>query len=224
MAWSRRALNRVPGIGFHKMLGSGTGEGFTPYPNWSVYAILATWPDRETADQQLSHSPVFQRYRDRAVESWTVFLTSRSVRGAWDGISPFVLEEGDTRPEPIAVLTRATLKVPTVLAFWKHVPGIEAVLPNETENLLFKIGLGEVPWFHQVTFSIWRTAAAMEAFAYSGPHQSAAKDALAKGWFKEDLFARFAVAGSSGGWEASDPLAVITPRSSKIDQMPEHAG
>ncbi|MDT8329275.1 MAG: spheroidene monooxygenase, partial [Roseovarius sp.] len=41
MGAARLSMGRIPGIGFWKLLGSGTGEGFTPIPNTGVYAILA---------------------------------------------------------------------------------------------------------------------------------------------------------------------------------------
>jgi len=211
MATTPRALARVPDIGFAKVLGSGTGEGFIPIPNWSVYAILATWPDAETARRRVETAAVFQQYRALAVEGWTVFLEARSVRGAgWDRAAPFAPVAGDPRPAPVAVLTRATVRPGKAAAFWRRVPGIERVIPDHAEGLLFKIGLGEVPLLHQVTFSIWRDVPAMEAFAYSGPHRAAATDAFAKGWFSEDLFARFAVTGAEGRWDRTDPLARTT--------------
>ncbi|MEM1372618.1 MAG: spheroidene monooxygenase, partial [Pseudomonadota bacterium] len=52
MGLARPAMARVEDIGFWKLCGSGTGEGFTPVPNTSVYAILASWPDLETAQRQ----------------------------------------------------------------------------------------------------------------------------------------------------------------------------
>ncbi|MEM7295792.1 MAG: hypothetical protein AAF330_04070 [Pseudomonadota bacterium] len=71
MGFARPALARVPGIGFWKLCGSGTGEGFTPIPNTSVYAVLATWDGRDAAHAGLD-AAVFWRFRKRAVESWTV--------------------------------------------------------------------------------------------------------------------------------------------------------
>ena len=85
MLLARFSLPRVPGLDFWKLLGSGIGEGFTPLPNTAVYAILATWPDRETAERQVRDAPVFRRYRQHASETWTVFLRPVSSRGAWSG-------------------------------------------------------------------------------------------------------------------------------------------
>jgi spheroidene monooxygenase len=54
MGLARRQMSRIPGIGFWKLFGSGSNEGFTPKPNVSVYAVLATWPDRQTAERRFA--------------------------------------------------------------------------------------------------------------------------------------------------------------------------
>ncbi len=90
MLLARFSMPRVDGLDFWKLLGSGIGEGFTPLPNTAVYAILATWPDRATAERQLRDAPVFRRYRQHASETWTVFLNPVSARGAWSGRSPLL--------------------------------------------------------------------------------------------------------------------------------------
>ena len=121
MAGARLALPRVPGIGFWKLCGSGTGEGFTPVPNTGVYAILATWPDEATAREQTAQSAIYRRYQARASEHWTVFLATTDVRGAWSGQAPFQAET-ETVPGPLAALTRATVKPSVALRFWRRVP------------------------------------------------------------------------------------------------------
>ena len=45
MGFARKKLKNIKEISFFKLFGSGTGEGFTPYPNTSVYAILSVWND-----------------------------------------------------------------------------------------------------------------------------------------------------------------------------------
>ena len=69
MGLARQAMARTPDIGFWKLCGSGTGQGFTPLPNTAVYAILATWPDHATATARVANAPIFQRYRTHAAES-----------------------------------------------------------------------------------------------------------------------------------------------------------
>ena len=68
-------------------------------------------------------------------------------------------------------------------------------------GLIFKLGMGEIPWVQQVTFSIWRDAKDMRKFAYrSGAHADAIRLAREGKWFKEDLFARFRIVASEGTW------------------------
>lgn len=208
MGLSRGSLARLPGLEFHKMFGTGTGEGFTPIPNLSVYALMTVWPDLETARERVAGSSIFARYRARAVEDATLYLCPVSARGAWDGSNPF---RSDDRlvPSPIAVLTRATLRKNALRGFWSNVSGIEGTIRGETA-LRFKIGMGEVPWLQQVTFSIWDDPAAMKAFAYrSDTHGEAIRRVREGGWFREELYARFAVDGAEGRWGGRPLVEVL---------------
>lgn len=205
MGLARRALAATPGIGFWKLCGSGTGEGFTPRPNLGVYAILATWPDRATAEAQTARAPAFARYHARACESWTLFLTPLSARGAWSGRQPFSPAPSPASG-PVAALTRATLRPRAALGFWGRVPDISAAIGAD-ESVLFKIGIGEAPLLHQVTFSIWPDTASMARFARAdGPHARAIRAVRDGDWFAEELYARFAVTGARGTWMGANPL------------------
>ncbi len=213
MLLARSSLSAVPGLGFWKLLGSGTGEGFTPLPNTAVYAILATWPDRETAERQLREAPVFRRYRRRASETWTIFLSPVSSRGAWSGRAPFA-PAGGAGSGPLAALTRASVRLVHLPGFWRKVPAISRRIGADP-NVLFKIGVGEVPWLHQVTFSIWPDEASMAAFARrDGPHARAIRAVRAGGWFSEELYARFQVVGEAGAWGGASPLGRAAPPAS----------
>ncbi len=211
MLFARRPLRAIPGIGFHKLLGSGTREGFHPFPNFSVYAILATWPSLAEGQARVAESAVYRRYRAHAAEDWTVFLGATQCRGQWDRAAPFTLssEPGLSEDSAIAVLTRASVKPQYALAFWRRVPNISAAIRAQPQ-LLFKIGLGEVPWLHQVTFSIWSGRRAMEAFAYRGFHAEAIARVREGGWFSEELFARFRVLHAAGRWEGGQPLSTAS--------------
>ena len=204
MGGARWPLGRTPDIGFWKLCGSGTGEGFTPVPNTAVYAILATWPDAETARTR-TQSGVFARYIRRAAENWTVLLEPTTSRGQWSGKTPFV-PSGATTTGALAALTRATIK-PSILArFWGRVPNISAMIGADP-NVAFKIGIGEVPMLHQVTFCIWPSERAMAAFARTGPHADAIRAVRDEGWFREELYARFAVHSDIGTWNGTSPLS-----------------
>lgn len=204
MALARMAMARMQDATFWKLCGSGTGEGFTPRPNWSVWAILACWPSMDIARARLADAPVFRRWRARAAEHFTLFLTPVTARGQWSGHEPF--HPAPHADGPLAVLTRATLRPRALAGFWGRVPDISAVIGADP-NVAFKIGIGEVPMLHQVTFSVWPDAAAIAAFARGhGPHAQAIRAVRDGEWFREELYARFRVLGASGRWSGADRL------------------
>jgi len=138
-----------------------------------------------------------------------VFLDPMSVRGSWSGVSPFLGESGrgEGLTGPVAALTRATLRPSRALRFWQRVPDISSAI-GKNPDVLFKIGVGEMPLLHQVTFSIWPDISTMAAFARAkGPHAEAIRAVREGNWFAEELYARFRILGSEGLWGGADPLA-----------------
>lgn len=214
MQFARGPLKRTPGVSFCKLMGSGAGESFDPKPNFGVYAILLVWPSDQAARDGLASSPVLARYRDMAAESLTLRFAPLECWGAWDGTQPFapIPDAPSTAAvQPLGVLTRATLRTSALRDFWASVPDVSADTAGHPD-ILFKLGMGEIPWVHQVTISIWTDAKAMRAFAYkSGAHADAIRKARDHAWFKEDLFARFSVLGCEGTWSGRHPLAAFTP-------------
>lgn len=208
MQFARGPLNRTPGISFCKMFGSGSGASFDMKPDFGVYAIMMIWPSAEAARRGIAESPVLEGYRANAAEHATVYLEAIHARGLWDGRQPFAVPPGPkTNPTPIGILTRATIRKTTARPFWRSVPPISHALTSDG-RALFAIGLGEVPWLQQVTFSIWNSASEMHEFAYaSGPHRAAIEAVKEGNWFKEDLFARFRILEWNGTWKGRDPLA-----------------
>jgi len=205
MGAARLSMPRIPGIGFWKLCGSGSGEGFTPMPNTAVYGIFATWPDHETALRGLQ-ARVFDRYRNRATENWTLMMSPMQATGRWTGQTPFEAQE-DTGTGPLVALTRATIRPAKALRFWNRVPDISAMI-GANPDVLFKIGLGEVPLLHQITFSIWPDAQSMARFArHDGPHASAIAAVRDGDWFREELYARFRVIETQGSWRDAQPFA-----------------
>lgn len=204
MQFAHKPMQRIAGLTFYKLLGSGSGESFTPIPNFGVYAILANWTSLESAEAGLKQSAVYQAYRRHAEEEADLYLTAFHSVGAWGGENPFKINpamKGKPAPEPIGALTRASIRTMKLRPFWKRVPAISQDTIRE-QDLLFKIGIGEIPWLHQVTFSVWSNRAAMMRFAYQGTcHAQAAKAARDNDWFCEDLFARFEIMRAEGSWQ-----------------------
>ncbi|HBG98500.1 MAG TPA: spheroidene monooxygenase [Rhodobacteraceae bacterium] len=220
MGFARPMMRRIPDLQFWKLCGSGVGEGFTPIPNTAVYAVLATWPDKATAQARIAEYKPFTLYRDKAVETLTVYLEATSARGEWSGVAPFQ-PKGALGDGPVAALTRATVKPKVAAQFWRRVPDISAVVGKDP-NVRFKIGVGEVPLVQQVTFSIWPDVPTMNAFARTGPHGEAIKAVREGKWFREELYARFRVVGIEGTWEGREPLRDLpgAPQDSEPEAIP----
>ncbi len=202
MGFARKKLKKIKQISFFKLFGSGVGEGFTPYPNTSVYAILSVWNNLGEAENNIEEREIYENYRTHSIENWTVFLSPISSKGYWDKTNPFKPNKNEFKKKDhmLAALTRATIKPKIMLKFWSKVPAISKVIGND-KNVLFKMGLGEIPWFHQVTFSIWPNAKTMADFARKdGPHAKAIKSVREGNWFSEELYARFEVKKAIGKW------------------------
>lgn len=231
------ALRRAPDLLFYKLCGSGRNFASPLWPNWSVYGVISVWPDlptaqratlvgRELEDLQIADShpdadararanaALFAAYEARAAERLTLFLDPLWSKGRWAGDNPFGAEAAPRDAAardvgPLAVLTRATLRGRGLRPFWRSAPAVDAAIAADP-SVRFKIGLGELPWRNQVTFSVWPDLAAMRRFAYQSPaHADAARSAFGEGWFEEDLFARFRLLGAHGSWRGA-PAAALT--------------
>jgi len=213
MGLARPGLARVEGLRFWRLLGSGHGSGFSLRPDWSRYGLLAVWESPADAEAFFADAPVARGYRANAEEVWTVRMRPTSAHGAWSGANPFLPlapgetpgdPSGDTRP--VAVLTRASVRLSRAAAFWRAVPATGASLAS-AGGLIASIGVGEAPFVLQATISFWENDSAIRAFAYeNGPHKDVVRRTRAERWYAEDLFARFRPVASEGTWSGRDPL------------------
>ena len=207
MGTSGPELAKVPGLLFYKLLGSGHGKGFSIKPNLKRYGMLCTWQSEEAADNFLNHSELMQEYKKHTFESWTVKLHPYQSHGQWDKQEPFAptLTEKYT-DGPVAVLTRASINWLALPDFWRFVPKTSKAL-DTAAGLICSIGLGELPFVRQATFSIWESMEAMKQYAYRNPlHQEVMRRTRSNNWYSEELFARFKPIASQGTWSGTDPL------------------
>ncbi len=206
MAFARPALRCVPGLRFWKLLG--TGDGFSLRPDLDRYGLLAVWASPAQADAFFEAAPVMRAFRRRADEVWTIRMVATQSRGFWSGVNPFqpVAACGEG---PMCVLTRATIRLTRLAAFWSRVPDTNRSL-SDVPGLVMSVGIGEAPVVRQATFSIWRSEADMRAFAYRTPvHAEVIRRTRSEAWYAEDLFVRFAPLSSEGTWRGADPLASV---------------
>ena len=188
-----RLMQNHKGLRFYKLLGTGKGNGFNPYPDYSTYALLSIWDDKAYAKSFLDGSKMISKYTGIANETEFFLLETIKSHGAWGGSNPFTVnpETIVDVEQPLAVLTRARIKVSKLRKFWSYVPTSSKPLKNNTD-MLYSKGVGEVPFLNMATFSVWKSAEAMKNFAYqSKEHLKAIKMTRELGWYSEELFARF---------------------------------
>ena len=208
MRFAHAAMGSIKGLQFYKLLGSGRDLGFSPFPDWSVYAMLGVWDDEESAEVFFERASVFQQYKANSAEHWTVFMKPLSTKGLWSGKNPFVQSSViDRNNGLIAVITRATIKPTQLLKFWRYVPTSQRPIQKGCPGLIYTKGIGEAPLVQMATFSIWESLDALKNFAYNSPeHKEAIKRTHQIDWYKEEMFARFQPYKSIGVWGGHNPL------------------
>jgi len=179
------------GLSFVKLMGSGSGNGFSVIPDFGQYVLLCVWDSEADSTVFFEQSGAFKQYANYAFAKQTVYLVNSMVHGLWNKIVPFKSEEPYNPENQVAVLTRATIKWKDMIRFWKDVPAVSGSLPK-SRGPLFAAGIGELPFRYQATFSIWGNGVDMKAFAYQDKnHRHMVEKTRKVGWYSEELFARF---------------------------------
>jgi len=194
MGFDRFRLMLDKNVSFHKSLGTGKGETFTPSDaNALQWGLIASVEDIEKFDNTF----VIKRWRKISVSEYRAVLEPISSHGQWAGKEPFVATAKDW-DGAVAAVTRARIKWSQNFRFWRSVPPVTISLKS-APGLIAAIGIGEAPIGLQGTFSLWESAAAIREFAYKGAaHQKAIADTSTYKWYSEELFARFAVLDQRG--------------------------
>lgn len=193
----QRALPEVEkhsGLTFVRTLGTGAGLGFSLWPDFSTYALLTIWESKAHATAFMEDSTVMKNFISRSSSQKHFALDPLQSHGLWGKSNPF---EPIQRPlennEQIGIITRATLRPSRLLEFWRAVPAASKAI-QQAKGVLWYKGIGEWPVVQQATFSIWESIDDVKAFAYkSSDHAAIVKKTRKRNWYKQDLFARFAV-------------------------------
>jgi len=203
----RRHLARTDGLTFWRLLGTGAGADTGPGVQWGRTALFALWSDEAALERFLADSPIARRWAG-AAEAWSVRLAPVTGHGRWRGVDV----AGGASPEatdhagPVAVVTRAVVRARHLRRFAAASRTVASEV-RTAEGLLRVVGIGEAPIGRQATFSLWRDAASLEAFAYRQPHHlDVVRRTRTEGWYGEELFARFRPYASVGTWDGTDPL------------------
>ena len=197
MSRSFDSLSKTNGLSFFKLLGTGSGTGFSLYPDFSTYAILCVWENESNAKDFINHSNHSKLISEKAFSREDFFLNPIKSHGLWDGVNPFTDTKDQFNKEgKIGIITRATLNKNKLFEFWKSVPQASLAIQNAKGVEWFK-GIGEWPFIQQATFSVWDSLDSVKNFAYgTSVHSKIVIKTRKRNWYKEDLFARFEILNS----------------------------
>jgi hypothetical protein len=206
-AFTAMALFRLPllfnkSIRFWKLMGSGRNGTFDKTPDLLQWAILVVKNETQTANMNLRE--LYGFFIDAWVrlfgcEVFTMQLRPIEGHGTWDGQQCFGQLPKQTDYEgQIAVLTRATIRLKRLSHFWKHVEPVAQQMAG-SKGFVMSLGIGEIPWIKQATFSVWDSKADMKAFAYQlKDHAEVVRLTRKEDWYSEEMFTRFVVVDVAG--------------------------
>jgi hypothetical protein len=202
----RLKMGSIPGLHFWRLLGTGKGSDTGPSVDLRRTALFAVWQTPDHLDAFLAESTLARRW-DKAEEHWQCRLRRIGGHGTWRGVDPLDQMAIGDASGPIAIITRADVRLRSWRAFGAAGPGVSEELAA-APGLRAVVGIGEAPVGRLGTFSLWDSAQAAREFAQGGPeHLEVVRRTRAEDWYAEELFARFEPYDSMGTWSGRDPLA-----------------
>ncbi|MBI2275190.1 MAG: DUF3291 domain-containing protein [Bacteroidetes bacterium] len=207
-------------IRFWKLMGCGRNGTFDKTPDWRQWAVLLVWSEESGVrghfssaspsipNSQLQTPDFFSSWwKFFGCEKWELLLEPIEGYGTWDGQACFgELPKQTDYAGMIGILTRATIRVSKLGSFWKNVDGVASQMAG-ADGFITSLGIGEVPWLKQATFSIWESREQMKQFAYQmKQHAEVIRKTRKENWYSEDMFVRFRILSSQGTLNGTDPL------------------
>lgn len=199
-------------------MGTGQNGSFDIMPDLKQWALMTTITKAEMAslDDGLNLEMIYGKFvagwmRFWQCEVYQIILEPREGHGTWDGHAVFgkLNDRRMAAGVPIAVLTRATIRLNRLKHFWRHVAPVSEKM-NTADGFIFSIGIGELPWIKQATFSVWQHKEAMQQFAYKlKEHKEVIEKTRSEKWYSEDMFVRFVIVSTSGTLNGYNPLSSI---------------
>jgi len=192
-------LNRK--LKFYKLMGSGRNGTFDIMPDFNQWAIMVFFEADKYQEKDINH--LSKLLLGKFILGWWKFfkadtryflLEPYAGHGTWDGQSFVDPKNKIADPEgKIAVLTRATIRLSRLQHFWKAVPKTAEQL-EANKGFVYSVGIGEIPFIKQATFSVWESIEDMKAFAYKKmAHQDVIRRTRKESWYSEEMFLRFKI-------------------------------
>ncbi|WP_256010583.1 DUF3291 domain-containing protein [Desertivirga xinjiangensis] len=206
MAIHRLPLWLNPACKFWKLMGCGKNGSFSIKPDLQQWALLAVWNNQDEFNKFQKHSFISGWWKKFCNETFTILCIPVASRGKWDNKEPFDSTESTELNGPVAVLTRATIRLNRLKNFWQNVDKVSRLM-HTSPGYITSFGIGEAPYYRQATFSLWENTDSVKAFAYgSKEHTEVIKKTRQENWYSEELFARFKTLSCTGTINGINPL------------------
>lgn len=210
MAIFRLPLLMNKHIAFWRLMGCGKNGTFDIVPDLLQWGLLII--PKADGVQTSSRIPSFIKswWHFFGCEQYHIELLALEGHGTWNGKEVFGTypEDGANYSGKIAVLTRATIRLNKLAAFWKQVDRVAETMTT-APGFITSVGIGEIPWIKQATFSVWESREQMKQFAYRmREHQNVIRRTRLEKWYSEEMFVRFAILSTHGTLRGVNPIEV----------------
>ena len=77
------------GQGFFKLLGTGSKNGFSVFPDFSNYVMISSWKDDSDRKAFLEKNKIMTTILDKCHERIEIKIDPYEFKGSWNEINPF---------------------------------------------------------------------------------------------------------------------------------------
>ena len=169
------------GQGFFKLLGTGSKNGFSVFPDFSNYVMISSWKDDSDRKAFLEKNKIMTTILDKCHERIEIKIDPYEFKGSWNEINPFK-NDSSYKGGKILIITRARVKFKKILEFIISTSKASKSIKNHSGALYYK-GVGELP--------IIETEDKMKLYAYNNSdHMKIISKSRKRRWYSEELFVR----------------------------------
>jgi len=174
---------------FFKLLGTGSKNGFSVFPDFSNYAMISSWKDDSDRKAFLEKNKIMTTILSKCHERIEIKIDPYEFKGSWNQHNPFNIDSS-YKGKKILILTRARVRFQKILEFLINTSTASKSIKNHSGALYYK-GVGELPIIEQSTISIWESEEKMKLYAYNNSdHMKIIMKARKRKWYSEELFVR----------------------------------
>lgn len=199
----RSMLNPVnaDGLVFQKLMGTGAGNGFSIFPDFSKYVWLSVWEEEVHANRFFERDRQWKQLSSRCRDEFGWDAVPLRGHGTWNGKQPFIFSETKEKwSGNVAVITRASIRRSQTLRFWWRVPSASRAFPVH-KGLIYAKGVGELPLVEQATLSLWESVESLQHYAYKREeHVKVIAETRKFNWYSEEMFVRMGVVRTIGAF------------------------